>query len=234
MANSQSGENPLVTPPAKGKQRRPWPADLSDKLCREVFFLRPYSYPPRSNERKDTWNLIYDNLWSLPDFKTLGFELKAVKDHLDGLIRKRAAEVKKESTLTGLGDAVDKTPLQDLLDQLSEDIEKETELQTEKTDAKRTNDEKEKEKAVEVRQKAMESMGETRKRNRENGDSETTPPSAKRRSGTETLMYLQEKSAALQKSKEEEARLKKEELELRRSEMNNSQTLLQTMEINRT
>ena len=35
MANSLSSEYPLVTPLEKGKQRRPWPADLSEKPCQE-------------------------------------------------------------------------------------------------------------------------------------------------------------------------------------------------------
>ena len=105
---SNSTENVFITPPPKQKQRRPWPVHLSEKLCRDVFFLRPYQFPPRSNERKDTWSVIYDNLWTLPELKSQGYELKAVKDHLDGLIKKRIAEVKKEGGLTGLGEAVEK------------------------------------------------------------------------------------------------------------------------------
>ena len=44
-----------------------------------------------------------------------------------------------------------------------------------------------------------------------------SPPSLKRLSGSETLRYLQERTEQLRKSQEEDAKLKKEELALRKA-----------------
>ena len=77
----------------------------------------------------------------------------------------------------------------------------------------------EKAKAVEVRQKAMETFGKMRKRNKEN----EVEPSSKRRSGSETEV-LKRTNRTFKKIK-----LKKEELALRKAEVDGMQTSMQAM-----
>ena len=124
------------------------------------------------------------------------------------------------------------TEFQVLLDEINDNLEKDAELHENETEAKRYAVDVEKAKAAEVRHNAMETFGETRKRNKENRESEAdmaSPPSSKRRSGSETLRYLQEGTEQLRKSQEEDAKLKKEEVSLRKAEVDGMQTSVQAM-----
>ena len=163
--DSTNGEVGSTVSAKTKRERRTWPAELSVRLCREVVFLRPYQFVPRSEERTSTWELIIDNLRSLSEYKEMTFETKAVKEHLTGILAKRKAQVRKDDKETGLGEEKQRTELQVLLDELIEDMEREEEIHRLKTNEKKNADDKEKEQALEVRKKAMESLGQTRKRN---------------------------------------------------------------------
>ena len=60
--DSTNGEVGSTVSAKTKRERRTWPAELSVRLCREVVFLRPYQFVPRSEERTSTWELIIDNL----------------------------------------------------------------------------------------------------------------------------------------------------------------------------
>lgn len=62
---------------------------------------------------------------------------------------------------TILGDEIEKTSLQDILNQIVKEKKKEAELQSEKSEEKRSAEEIEKAKALEMRQQAMELKSET-------------------------------------------------------------------------
>ena len=68
--------------------------------------------------------------------------------------------------------------------------------------------------AEEVRKRAMERVGETRRRTGEDEESE----GKRRRSGTDTLNYLREKHGGEKDLRERELELRREEMELRRAE----------------
>ncbi len=76
--------------------------------------------------------------------------------------------------------------------------------------------------AEELRVKAMESYGESRKRQIESGESEPKPR-RKRHTGGETLVYLQEKS-------EKEFELRKAELEIKKQEIENKREVEMTLQ----
>ena len=78
---------------------------------------------------------------------------------------------------------------------------------------KKANAEKEKKQVEDIRAKALEKVGETRKRVVSNDVSEESEKKDKRtrRSGEETMVYLREKS-------EKEFKIRQEELELKKQE----------------
>ena len=81
-----------------------------------------------------------------------------------------------------------------------------TKINADKNDVRNAEETVEKERAAETRKRVMETYGERRKRKKEEGDDSPSPsPSVKRRSGTETLRYLMEKT---EQAKEHEDNLK--------------------------
>ena len=89
-----------------------------------------------------------------------------------------------------------------------------------KSDAKRQAEAADKEKAEEMRMRAMETYGESRKRKNEDGD--TTPQRGKRRSGSETIQFLADTNEANRQQRAEEMKLRRDELELKKQEAENS------------
>ena len=60
----------------------------------------------------------------------------------------------------------------------------------EKPEEKKEKEATKKENAAKIRKTAMETYGETKKRKKEEGDEDPSPPGGKRRSGTETIRFL--------------------------------------------
>ena len=157
------------------------------------------------------------NLGQLDGF---AFTTKAIRDHHNGLINSRQAKVNAEVRETGTG--TEEVPeIERLLDEIIADIDKYNEINADKNDTRKAKE------TVETRKKAMETYGETRKRNKEEGyDSPSPSPSVKRRSGTETLRFLMEKQEQAKKEHEDNLKLKTEEISLRKAEVQNMNTAM--------
>ena len=69
-------------------------------------------------------------------------------------------------------------------------------------------------KAMEMRNRALESLGKTQKRQRNEDEENAKPKQKSRRSGGDTIAYLREKNALVQKWKEEELQLQKQRVEV--------------------
>ncbi|CAH3123504.1 unnamed protein product, partial [Porites lobata] len=69
-------------------------------------------------------------------------------------------------------------------------------------------------KAVEMRNRALESLGKTQKRQRNEDEENAKPKQKSRRSGGDTIAYLREKNVLVQKWKEEELQLQKQRVEV--------------------
>ena len=81
------------------------------------------------------------------------------------------------------------------------------------TKKKKKNEDNEKAKAEEVRKIAMETHGQSKKRESEQGeDADIKSPSLKRRTGTKTLRFLMEKTELMKKEHEDTMELKKERI----------------------
>ena len=179
-------------------------------LCREVLLMEPYQHPYRSKERGDVWNQIALNLNGLDDPK-FTVNKRSVRDRLTLLITKHKAKMRQEENASGI--ACEETELDRALEEI---IDKEKSSNEKSSEAK-NKEKEEKSAAEEHRKRAMERLGQTKKRNAE---SETDVAQAKksRRSSSSVVEYLREKH-------ERESDQKKEELEVRKMEQQASMEL---------
>ena len=142
----------------------------------------------------------------------LSVTTKSVRDHFNLLLTKRKNKKPENERASGIN--IEEKEIDTLLDEILEDIENFQEVLSTQSDAKRQAEAADKEKAEEMRMRAMETYGESRKR--KNEDDDTTPQRGKRRSGWETIQFLTDRNEANRQQHAEEIKLRREELELKR------------------
>ncbi|KAK2546700.1 hypothetical protein P5673_033686 [Acropora cervicornis] len=138
-----------------------------------------------------------------------------VRDRYHILAKKWKAKVAAEEKESGGGEK-DMTEVEVLLEELV-DLESESEKVAEQqNEAKKAAAAKEKKQATEMRQRALERFGETRKRQPETEKEEGKKETKRRRSGGGALEWLKEKGESLRELKEKELQDKKEEREIQK------------------
>ena len=142
----------------------------------------------------------------------LSVTTKSVRNHFNLLLTKRKNEKPENERASGIN--IEEKEIDTLLDEILEDIENFQEVLSTQSDAKRQAEAADKEKAEEMRMRAMETYGESRKR--KNEDDDTTPQRGKRRSGWETIQFLTDRNGANRQQHAEEMKLRREELELKK------------------
>ena len=136
---------------------------------------------------------------------------RAVRDRYSLLTAKQAQKLRDEEKASGIH--VEISELDSLLQEILE-REKDGKAKIESQDLEKNKEaEKKKETAEEVRKQAMERMADTKKRETDESDSGNGRKKV-RRSTSDTIDYLQEKSAKDHDLKEKELELMKRELEL--------------------
>ena len=145
------------------RERRPWNKEYDIKLCREVVFLQPYQHSKGSKEGAAVWVKITENLTSLNDFT---FTTKSIRDHFNSLVNSRWAKVNAEIRKTGEGTEEQLPEIDVLLDEIISDLDKYNEFFAEKTEEKKEKEATEKENAAKIRKTAMETYGQTKKKER--------------------------------------------------------------------
>ena len=181
-----------------------WTSNHDVMFCREVLVSQPFQFKSGSRERGQCWDKIATllNSFDQPVFKV---DQRALRDHLNKLMKRYSAKKAKEIKTSGIDAEV--TELDVLLEEISQ-LQQECELNITKENEKKANiANKQKATAEAVRKQSVERYSETRKREaEENGE----PSSCKkRRSGNDTVSYLREKSQV-------EFDLRKQELEIKR------------------
>ena len=178
-------------------------------LSVKKFWLQnPFKAKKGSIARGQIWDQIASNLNSLeiPRFKVTK---RSVRERYTLLVEKLKKKLKEEEKASGI-----ETDMNYVEKALEEIPEKEADAEnTLATDKKRVDNAK----AVEMRNRAMESMRTTQKRNQgdEDKDVENAPkPKKTRRSGRDTVAYLREKNDMVQKWKAEELELHKQRVEV--------------------
>ena len=159
-------------------------------------------------QRAQIWQHIADTLCSY-DTPTFTVSKRAIQDRYVIISSKYRKKLSTEERASGI--EVEQTELEVLLEEL---IEQEDLSKEEGNEAKRKT-EQDKSKAQEIRKTAMENLGETKKRKLVNGeqDDATSLPlkNKTRRSGSEVVGYLKEKS-------EQEAKLREQEIEIKKTQ----------------
>ena len=188
-----------------------WTEDHDVLMLREAVTSEPYNFKPKSSERGKVWESIAAHLNSLrtPEFRVTA---RAVRDRYALLISRHNLKQREEEKASG----INVTELTEL-DALLEEIREREKSAEEKSDAlrneRKAKDEKEKAKAEEIRQAALQTIT-----IRESDDSGEKPKKAKlRRSTSDAIGFLAEKS---EKGRE----LKKEKLAIRKRELDLAQT----------
>ena len=140
-----------------------WTKDHDLLLVREVLTVDPYSQPKGSRERAKLWEEIALNLSAVSEPR-FSVSVRSVRDRVNlVLIKKHKRKVAEESKASGI--AVDEPSEFDAaIEEICEKAEAAQREQQMISEGKKTSAEKEKKQAEDMRAKALEKVGETRKR----------------------------------------------------------------------
>jgi len=182
-----------------------WTEQHDNCLCQEILVLEPFKFKKGSIARGQTWEKIANNLndLELPRFRVTK---RAVRERYSLLSEKFKAKMKQEEKSSGI-----ETDLSQVEKGLEEIAEKETAAgEAIENDKKKADNAK----AVEMRNRALESLGASQKRKQNEEEENGARKSKSRRSGGDTVAYLREKNEIVQKWKSEELQLQKQRVEV--------------------
>ena len=181
-----------------------WSRQNDVLLCTEIRVRQPYKFKKCSNERGKIWTEIASTLNSNEEVK-FHVTQRGVRERYEGLKAKYLEKIKNEEKASGISPEV--TELDSLLEEI---IEKESLAESSReSDSAIKKNEEERKIAEDLRNTAMESMGETKKRSVESEEGDTSVK-RKRRSGSDAVEYLRERAEKEIKIREEELVLKKQ------------------------
>ena len=190
-----------------------WNDDKDVLLMREVLGKSVLILKPGSQERGQAWQRVTDELNALDGFHLTG---RAVRDRIMTLIKKFKVKINKDKNQTGVGGG-EPSGFEVLVEEvinISEDTLQKKETEKEKAKEKETNEQN---KALEIRQVAMETMGQTRKRNSGEEDAHNRQKRS-RRLNSKIMEFLRQN-----------IELDKENLEADREEKRNQNVILMNL-----
>ena len=167
-----------------------WDDEKDILLLREIAGNGILLHKQGSRERGQGWSAVADVINTLDIFPCVATP-RGVRERFMILLRKYKTKASKAKLVSGLGGDIP-TESKGLLEELYNiftDTEKKNDNESQQ---KKLVNETEKNKAVEMRTKAMERFGETRKRKDEDNVSEKKKL-VNRRSSSDTLIFLKEK-----------------------------------------
>lgn len=170
-------------------------------LCREILVSQPFKFKERTVEGGKIWDEIANRL---NNYQTLKFRVnkRSVRERFKLMKEKFKRKIQDEEKASG----IDVEPASELEQALEDICALEESLPEEVMDSKQAKAEANKLKAEEIRQKAMESFGQTEAR-----EGQEKPAKEKRRGGNDSIQFLREKS-------EKELEVRKQELKLKEKE----------------
>lgn len=181
-------------------------------FAREVLVSTLYETRTGSPERGKVWDEIAENLNKLESPK-FHVSKRSLRDRLNLLINRYKAKIREENLASGI------SPDDDEISTLLEEIcDKDEECLHNPPSETRKKGEEDKATAEEIRKKAMETVGETKRRKEKDGGDRAAKKI--RRSTSEAMEFLKEKAKAA-------ISLQEREFELREKEHSNSALLLE-------
>lgn len=185
-------------------------------LCREIIVSEPFKFKKGSLEKGKVWTDVAESLNSCRDLQ-FKVNQRSVRDRFALLQSKFKS--KNSADERSSGTSVTPTELDELVYEVMEKENAAAEnLESEGTSKSKM--EADRSKAEEARKRAMERVGQTKRRQGEDGECQ---PKRKRRSGNETLEYLRERAHAERALREKELEVKKIELEAQARRAEDSQ-----------
>ena len=178
-----------------------WTNKHNELLVQEMYLFEPWNFKRGSKQRGQVWERIND---SLNQYESPKFTVKqnSVRDHYIFLEKEQKKKIREEEQASGIAPSFDDS-MTDIIERFRE---KDAEDQQQDAE-KRGKADEETAKAVEMRKSSMETFVQSKKRK-----GEQEQKKSKRSTGTETVAYLRERA-------ELDASLKREELQLRRAEL---------------
>lgn len=198
-----------------------WVESKDLMLLRVVAAEGVFMHKFGSRERGKIWQAVASELNTYPGFNVTA---RSVRDRYTVLSRKHKTKNSQEQRESGGGGDKEPTEIEHILEDLIEISDVTDKRCEEESEKKKELNEQEKNKAIDMRDKAMERFGQTRKRiaaDQDAGASDSKTEKVKRRSASDTLEWLREKGIEDKKLKEEQAKQKREELDLLRTNQDN-------------
>ena len=187
-----------------------WTEEHDRLMCREILAVDPFTGTKKGTvQRGAKWKIIADHLLEIlePKFKV---DSRAVRDRYQLLAQKLRKKLKSEEKACGIDTEMSET--ETAIEELIEKEDAAESMDGDDTQRQRERKKQDKENAEDMRRQAMERMGQTQKRKGVDGENETKKK--KRSSGSDTLLYLRERSELLQETRKEELALRKQEVML--------------------
>ena len=194
-----------------------WTEQHDIYLLREILHLQPWSHRYGSVERGQCWDEIAAILISLEDHPIFKVTPRSVRDRYSLLVKKYKKKWSEEAKASGISpehSEIDEA----LLDLIQRFDEADNERKKE-TAGKKSKIEEELVKAQEIRKLSLETFGESRKRK---GDTEGQGKRS-HRSSSDAFSFLTEKSEREFTLRQEELKLKQQDLALRTQQIQNAQ-----------
>ena len=164
-----------------------WTELHDELLCREAILVQPYGYKQSTRERGNAWTRIAEVLNTIEEPKFYVTQ-RGVRERFNLLVSRFKAKTSDEIRKSGI-DVPDQTPVDTLLEDIIIKInEFEIEFSQEKSKKEENNII-----IQDIRQQALETLGETRKR-KENEQEEQKTKKKRRSSGGDTVSFLREKA----------------------------------------
>jgi hypothetical protein len=196
-----------------------WSKDKDLILLKEIAAVGVLSHKQRSRERGLGWQSVADNVSTLGQTVTV----RGVRERYNLAAKKYRTQMAREERATGEG-GDELTENEKLLEDLI-NIEDDTDRQMEIENAERNQRiENERGQALEMRERAMERLGQTKKR--VEGTSESGPAQKRRRSG-DMMEWLKQRVELEKEEKELKQAVKREHME---AQNNQHMELLQVMQ----
>lgn len=187
-----------------------WTSEKDEALCKQILLMEPFRFRPRTKESGNAWSQVAEDLKQITSLN-MNVDQRAVRDRYKILKSHFLQKMREEEKGSGIAPP-ELTPVEAALEEIIEK-EKEFEKQYGSEDSdKKEKAEKDRKTGEEMRQESLETFAETKKRkllNDEEDDTEAPKVRKNRRSGTDTLAYLKEKSDKEMESKKEELQMKK-------------------------
>ena len=182
-----------------------WTIDHDKDLCREIIVTLPFKHRHGSRERGQAWDSIAERLNSL-DSPRFAVDQRGVRERYSKIEKRYKRRMAQEERASGI-EGEELTEVEQAVETIIGMTEAAEEENTRKAEKKKGEVLREKETAESMRAKSMETLRETRER-----EKSTESEEKRKKVSAGTLEYLRENC-------EKEHEIKKEELEMKREEI---------------